>query len=164
MLLEWWGDKNLPQRQTFLQSVFLFRGATHGELVRLAQQILEKQYPPGEMLFTQGDVGRACYIVAEGLVEVIREGTDGLPEFVGRFGPGEFFGEMSLLDELPRTATAKAVRPTRLFILYKTHFDHLVSGNPRLGIRVLDNLSRLLSARLRNQSSVASGRQEVASS
>ena len=65
--------------------------------------------------------------------------------------PGDFFGEMTLLDELPRSATARAVDPSRLFILYKTHLDELASESPRIAAKLLHNLARLLSARLRRQ-------------
>ena len=65
--------------------------------------------------------------------------------------PGDFFGEMTLLDELPRSATARAAGPCRLYILYKTHMDGLASESPRIAAKLLHNLARLLSARLRRQ-------------
>jgi CRP-like cAMP-binding protein len=113
---------------------------------------MEKSYGENEVIFQEGDVGRACFIVAEGSVEILRsDPVSGREEQMGIMGPGDFFGEMVLLDELPRSATARTLSATRLHILYKSHFDVLLANHGRVALELLHNLARLLSARLRRQ-------------
>src|SRR5260370_340635 len=69
--------------------------------------------------------------------------------------PGGFFGEMALLESLPRTATATAAETSRLHLLYRTKLDALLNAEPRVGITIMSHLARLLSARLRRVSGEA---------
>ena len=144
-------DAAFRSRLEFLRKIFLFEGLPHRAVALLAGKMMEKAYLAGDILFQEGDVGRACFITAEGRVEIVKTGPSGREEVLAVMEPGDFFGEMTLLDELPRSATARAVEPARLYILYKSHIDDLLKDSPRTAARLLHNLSRLLSARLRRQ-------------
>jgi CRP-like cAMP-binding protein len=65
------------------------------------------------------------------------------------FGPGTAFGELALIDDLPRSATAQATTPTRLLILYRSHFEDLVAGDRGIALVVAKNLLRLLAGYVR---------------
>jgi CRP-like cAMP-binding protein len=65
------------------------------------------------------------------------------------FGPGTAFGELALIDDLPRSATAQATVPTRLLILYRSHFEDLVAGDRAIALVVAKNLLRLLAGYVR---------------
>ena len=145
-------DEAFRSRVEFFKKLFLFDGLPERSVALLAGKIMEKAYVAGETIFQEGDVGRACFIVAEGRVEVLKiEESSAREELLSVMEPGDFFGEMTLLDELPRSATARAAEPSRLYILYKSHLDNLSDGSPRVAARLLRNLARLLSARLRRQ-------------
>lgn len=145
-------DEVFRSRVEFLKGIFLFEGLSTRAIALIAGKTMEKSYAAGEVIFQEGDVGRACFIVTRGKVEIGKlDGGMGQEKILATMEPGDFFGEMTLLDELPRSATARAAVPTHLYILYKTHLDDLGSSFPRVATRMLHNLARLLSARLRQQ-------------
>jgi CRP/FNR family transcriptional regulator, cyclic AMP receptor protein len=145
-------DEAMRSRVEFLKKIFLFEGLSTRAVALIAGKMMEKAYAPGEPVFQEGDVGRACFIVAEGRVEIHKQDpAAGQGKPLAALEPGDFFGEMTLIDELPRSATARAASPARLYILYKTHLDDLGDVFPRVAARLLRNLARLLSARLRQQ-------------
>jgi CRP/FNR family cyclic AMP-dependent transcriptional regulator len=146
------GDPVHRQKIKFFRSIILFKDLGRWDLARLVNRTMEKTYAPGDVVFQEGHLGRAFFIVAEGSVEVLRRNpTTDLPETVAKFEPGDFFGEMVLLDELPRSATCRALETTRLHVLYKDHFDLLRAQSPRAAALILHALARLLSARLRRE-------------
>lgn len=146
------GDPVFRQKLRFLHSVVLFKDVSTRDLARLVKKIMEKTYGPGDIVFQEGDLGRAFFIIAEGRVEILRRSSNAAPpEVVAHFGPGDFLGEMVLLDELPRSATCRAVETSRLYVLYKDVFDHLRVHSPKAAAPMLHALGRLLSARLRRE-------------
>ena len=152
MLGRFLSDPTFRDKVHFLKKVYLFHGLSSRDISQVVARLMEKSYGEGEIIFQEGDVGRACFIVSEGAVEIFRaDPISGREEQMGVFGPGDFFGEMVLLDELPRSATARTVSATRLHILYKSHFDVLLANHGRVALELLHNLARLLSARLRRQ-------------
>lgn len=159
-LRAWWErfflDEAFREKLHFLKRVFLFRDLDERALIVLMNDMMEKSYSEGEAIFEQGDMGRACFIVAKGRVELLQKqaGSETSRTFA-YVEESEFFGEMVLLDELPRSATARALAPTRLYILYKSHFDALIKSAPHVASIVLRRLARLLSARLRRTQFVA---------
>ncbi|MBL8022795.1 MAG: cyclic nucleotide-binding domain-containing protein [Elusimicrobia bacterium] len=146
------GDPVHRQKIHFFRNIILFKDLGRWDLARLVNRMMEKTYAPGDVVFQEGHLGRAFFIVAEGSVEVLRrDPTSEVPEPVAKFGPGDFFGEMVLLDELPRSATCRALETTRLHVMYKDHFDILRAQSPRAAALILHALARLLSARLRRE-------------
>jgi CRP-like cAMP-binding protein len=146
------GDPAYRQKIHFFRGIILFRDLGRWDLARLVKRMMEKIYAPGDVVFQEGHLGRAFFVLAEGRVEVLRTNPKtGVPEAVAEFGPGDFFGEMVLLDELPRSATCRAVETTRLYVMYKDHFDQLRAQAPRAASLILHALARLLSARLRRE-------------
>lgn len=151
-LESFFGDPVFRKKLRFLRSVVLFKDLPSRDLARIVKQIMEKTYGPGDVVFQEGDVGRAFFIVAEGRVEVLRRNTtSGEMEPVAQFGPGDFLAEMVLLDELPRASTCRAVETAHLYVMYKDIFDHLRIHFPRAAAPILYTLGRLLSARLRRE-------------
>jgi CRP/FNR family cyclic AMP-dependent transcriptional regulator len=146
------GDPAQRQKIKFFRSIILFKDLGRWDLARLANRTMEKTYAPGDIVFQEGHLGRAFFIVVDGSVEVLRRNpASDVLEAVAKFGPGDFFGEMVLLDELPRSATCRALETTRLHVLYKDHFDLLRAQTPRAAALILHALARLLSARLRRE-------------
>lgn len=148
----WLTDPAFSRKKQFLHSLELFADLKGGEMGALVHSLHARTYRPGEVVFVEGDIGRALFIMESGKVELTRAGAGGKPVVLYTLKPGEFFGEMALLESLPRSATATAVETTRLHLLYRTKLDALLHSEPRIGVSIMSHLARLLSARLRRVS------------
>jgi len=151
--LAWAADPEQALRAPLLARSPLFAGLPRRLLARLGTRFLEKSYSPGEIVFQEGDPGRALFVVVEGTVEI----TQGTPqgEFVLRtLGPGDAFGEIALIDNFPRSASARTASLARLLILYKTDFDDLMDGNSQITNVVMRNLAHLLAVYARRTPAV----------
>lgn len=100
------------------------------QLAVLAQQAEIERWGGGEVLFRQGDAGTHCYVVLAGAVQIEVQGPDGKPVTVGQLGPGEFFGEMSLLTGEPRRATVISDPGTELVRLATSDLAPILSAYP----------------------------------
>ena len=148
-LKRWFVDPQFSRKKHFLRSLEIFAELRDSELGQLVHALHARTYRPGEVVFVEGDIGRALFILETGKVELSRKGPDGRSVPVYTLKPGEFFGEMALLESLPRSATATASETSRLHLLYRTKLDGLVQSQPRIGVVIMRHLARLLSGRLR---------------
>ena len=146
-------DPASSRKKAFLKSLDLFRGLRFAELGHLAQNMHVRTYHEGEVIFVEGDIGRALFILESGQVELTKAGPDGRPQKIYAIQPGEFFGEMALLEQLPRTATATALERSQVFLLYRSQLESILNYHPRIGVQIMTHLAQLLSARLRRASS-----------
>ncbi len=151
-LKRWFIDPQFSRKKQFLRSLDIFKGLRDRELGHLVAALHSRSYREGEVVFVDGDIGRALFILETGGVELTRRGEDGKPVVIYQLKPGDFFGEMALLESLPRTATATATERTHLHLLYKSKLDALLNGEPRIGVTIMSHLASLLSARLRRLS------------
>ena len=152
LLRRWFTDPQFSRKKQFLQSLELFHELKGREMGALVHALHARTYRSGEVIFVEGDIGRALFILESGQIELTRRGPTGAPVLLYTLKPGEFFGEMALLESLPRSATATATEPSRLHLLYRTKLDALLRAEPRIGVSIMGHLARLLSARLRRAS------------
>ena len=145
-------DPNFTACAKFLRGVPLFEDLGVRDIGYLIQSLFKKTYAQGEALFEEGDIGRALFIIETGSVELVKRGPDGKPQLLAITGAGDFFGEMALIEELPRSASAIASIDTTVYLLYRTRLFGLVKARPRVGVIILNQLVKLLSARLRSTS------------
>jgi CRP/FNR family transcriptional regulator len=143
-------DPEFNRKRKFLQRISLFQGISRREFGHLFQALVSRSYAPGEILFHEGDVGRALFILESGKVELSRMTAKGGSAHLASLNPGDYFGEMSLLDERPRTATAAASEPVIVHLLYKTELEKLIKNVPHIGAAIMTHLAMLLAARLRS--------------
>jgi len=101
------------------------------------------QVPAGELVFKEGDLGTEMYIVQEGKVEILQRLGEGEKQ-LAVLEKGDFFGEMSVLEELPRMASARAVSDARLLQINGSTFDQMLRSNPEIAVRMMRKLSRRL--------------------
>lgn len=146
----WFIDPQFSRKKEFLRSLDIFKDLRDRELGYLVQSLHSRTYRPGEIVFQEGDIGRALFVLESGGVELTVP-SGGESRVLYRVKPGEFFGEMALLESLPRTATATATEKSHLHLLYKSKLDALLSGEPRIGVTIMSHLARLLSSRLRRR-------------
>ncbi|MFT3916949.1 MAG: Crp/Fnr family transcriptional regulator [Anaeromyxobacteraceae bacterium] len=113
-----------------------------GELERLAQV---REYDDGAIIASQEEPGDALFVLVKGRVKVVLYGDSGREIILNVFkAPGDFFGEMSLLDDEPRSATLVASEPSRLLVLSRADFRAHIQRHPKTALRVLTELSRRL--------------------
>jgi len=125
--------------EDFLSRVPVFANCTPDEISAICAVAQESGFQPGQIIVTQGTPGQAFYLILEGQVEIIRDGQP-----LGTFGPGDFFGEMSLLDQAPRSATIKALEATNCLMLSSWDFKAVLESHPSIAIKLLEVLSRRL--------------------
>jgi len=126
-----------------------FEGLTRPALALIAQVTTEESHATGTKLFQYGDPGDKLFVILEGKVRISREVAGMGEEALAVLGPGEVFGEMSLLDESPRSADARVHERCRALVITKESFDDLLFVHKDLAYEVLWNCVRLLSLRLR---------------
>ncbi len=99
------------------------------------------EFGAGRFIFHEGDLGTEMFIIHEGQVEILQESAAG-PRQIALLDRGDFFGEMSILEELPRNASARAVSDVKIIMIDGATFDSMLRGNPEIGIRIMRKLSR----------------------
>lgn len=101
---------------------------------------LGKEYKDGEVIVRQGEVGKCMFVIQEGEVEAVAE-ADGKELRLRTMGPNEFFGEMALFEKEIRTATIRAIRPTRVLTVDKKNFLGGIHEDPSLAFRIVQTMS-----------------------
>jgi CRP/FNR family transcriptional regulator, cyclic AMP receptor protein len=124
-----------------LRQVPLFSGLDRKELAELAKLVKEKRYDPGASIVQTGAGGHGLYIIKEGRVSVVRDG-----QRVASFGPGQFFGEISVLDGGPRTADVKADTETVCLTLISWEIKPLLMDNASITYKMLLEMVKRLRA------------------
>jgi CRP-like cAMP-binding protein len=142
-------NEALSEREAQLAKVPFFDGLTPEALSMIASVMAEENHAPGTKIFGYGEPGDKLYIVVEGKVRIFREVGGMGEEALAVLGTGEVFGEMSLLDESPRSAGALAHERCRLLVITKDAFDDLLFLHKDLAYEVLWSCVKMLSARLR---------------
>ncbi|MCE5252109.1 cyclic nucleotide-binding domain-containing protein, partial [bacterium] len=116
---------------------------------KLYSIIYVRNYEKEEIVFRQGDPGVGLYIVKEGTADVFSEYANLTCRKIASLFKGDFFGETSLLNESPRSATVVSSDKTVLWGLFKPDLMNLIDSEPKLGVRLILRLSQVVSERLR---------------
>jgi HEAT repeat protein len=137
-------DAVLMEHLLMLQSVPLFATMTLEQLEAIHHCLTEQHYTLGELIFAQGDVGDEMYIVVEGEVEILIQADTAEPILLAKVGPGSYFGEMSVLDNEPRSAAARVSADARLLVLKGEQLKELVYVMPEIAFTIFKVLSERL--------------------
>ena len=138
-----------PVTADHLREIGLFGALSDEVLEHLARTLGTLRVQPGDVLFREGDPGREMFVVLDGEVEVMKKSRRGREMRVALLGPSDCFGEMSLIDVQPRSATVRAVAPTRLLRVSSEDFDALYRHDLKSYTLIILNVARDLSRRLR---------------
>ena len=128
----------------FLASVPLFSGLSQDEIQRFAELTREKAYPKGSVILFEDDPGDSLYVVRDGRVKVVLVGEDGREVILGMLSVGEHFGELSLIDDQPRSAHVIAMEDSTVLVLRREDFRRRVEASPSVAWALLTELSRRL--------------------
>jgi CRP/FNR family transcriptional regulator, cyclic AMP receptor protein len=124
------------QRLAALAAVPLFSACTKRELQKLARAGDELNVEAGRKLVDQGATGREAFFILDGQATVRRGNRK-----IATFGPGDYFGELALLDHQPRTASVTADTPMKVYVLDSRHFEGVLDEIPGLARRLLGQLA-----------------------
>jgi sigma-B regulation protein RsbU (phosphoserine phosphatase) len=132
-------------KEKLLASTPLFKSLPDEEISQLIQTLRVLEIPPREVLFNEGEIGDRFYIIIQGQIEVIK--ALGTPEerFIGVRGPGDFVGELSLINRAGlRTASVRTLGPTHLWEMSHKEFDELLHRQPLMAFELISVLSERL--------------------
>lgn len=150
----------LVEEVDLLRKIPLFSSIDPAKLKLLAFASDRKVYKPGQSLFKQGDAGDAAYVTVSGTAEVVIESEED-EVVVAKIGQNEFIGEISILCDVPRTATIRAESELHTLQIKKELFLGLVEQVPELGIEVMRELASRLS---KTTAELGEARQQLAAS
>lgn len=142
-------DAQKPLTVSELREIGLFGALSDDVLARLASALTVITPDAGEVLFREGDEANAMYLVISGELEVLKRSRSGIDTRVAVLGPSDWFGEMSIVDVQPRSATVRMLAPGRLVRITSADFDALYRTDLRSYSIVVLNMARELSRRLR---------------
>ena len=127
------------RRTELLAGCPLFKGIDQAGLARLANLATAVDFPAGHVIARQGEIGTGFFVIVDGMVRVVRDGA-----VVARLGAGEFFGELSVLDRMPRSATVTAETPTSCLALASWDFEKVLLEEPALTLSILRGVATRL--------------------
>jgi len=119
-----------------LKSVALFEGISGSQLQRIANGVKERRFDAGASIVSAGEAGHGFYLIVQGRAEVKRGDRT-----IRALGPGDYFGELALVRESPRTATVVAKDPTTCLVLTRWDFKGILDTNPAIAIRLLETVA-----------------------
>ncbi|MBN1696774.1 MAG: cyclic nucleotide-binding domain-containing protein [Spirochaetales bacterium] len=133
-----------------LKNNSIFGGLTDDEIKSIVAICTEQKFESGSVIFEENSEGSGMYILVKGQVDIqMSMGADDELATVHVIHEGEIFGELTLVDRATRSATAKAAGPALAFVLDADRFDGLCGENNRIGLIVMRNIARIVTARLR---------------
>ncbi|UCF81359.1 MAG: cyclic nucleotide-binding domain-containing protein [Acidobacteriota bacterium] len=126
----------------------IFNALSEGELAALSSIATPVHFKRGESIFQESEVGDSFYQVVEGKVSITKRDSTGVEREVASLGGNEILGEMALLSEAPRSASAKCVEDTQLLRILKTDFDDLLEAGNVHAHRVVRHMAKVLCGRV----------------
>lgn len=132
-----------------LKGIRLFSAIDADTLATWRRELVVEMFAAGEVVVREGETKGEMYVVLEGEMEVLKKSKSGFDARVALLGPGDWFGEMSILDVQPRSATVRTVAPSRLLKLSAADFDLLYRMDLRAYALLVMNIAREMSRRLR---------------
>jgi len=129
-----------------LRNVPYFSSLDTADLTELSRSMIRRKYALSQVIFHMDDPGGLLYIILEGKVKVYRTNAEGNEAVLAILGIGEFFGELSLIDNEPRSATAEAIEDAQVYTLHRDDFLRFLKNNPAFSIQI----SSVLAQRIRS--------------
>ncbi|NWF70842.1 MAG: cyclic nucleotide-binding domain-containing protein [Chloroflexi bacterium] len=127
-----------------LSTIPLFHGLDARQIRKIAARFSELDYKEGDVIVAQGKIGIGLFIIESGRVEVLKERVDGTKIMLEMLGANQFFGELSLLDEEPRTASVIAVEETKCLAITRLDFLDVLREDVDIPILMMKELARRL--------------------
>ena len=140
---------SIAARVDALARIHMFQGLTRRSLERIAAIAAEESHALGTILFRAGDPGDKLYLILEGKIRISRDVPGLGEEALAVIGEGDYFGEMALVDDAPRSADARVHERCKVLVIDKDEMQHLLFLHKEIAYEILWNVVRTLAARLR---------------
>jgi len=124
-----------------LKKTPIFANTSESSLKTMLKSAVEKSVPAGSKLVEKGEKGAGFYLILDGQAEVVSDG-----EKLAEFGPGDFFGELAVIDGAPRTADVVALSETQCIVVSQWAMRSIISSHPEIALSMLEELARRLRA------------------
>ena len=141
---------------SFLSTVGVFSLLGPEEITRVAEHLAAVELDGGQVLFHEGDQGNEMYILADGAAAVSISLPDGGTHEIARFSPGDFFGEMSIFDNAPRSASCRPWRRARCTASRRSAFTDVIAQHPEIALKLMYRMLNITTQRLRGTSEFVS--------
>lgn len=135
-----------------LSGIPLFANFSEKELRYISTHLHVFELLQGDTIFEEGEIGNCICFVVEGVLDVIKKSQSGINVVIAALAKGSSIGEMAVIDEFPRSASVKARTKAILVTFSREHFELILENEPKIGIKLLKGISRLLSLHLRKTS------------
>ncbi len=134
----------------FLKGVEIFSSLCEGEIRQIVNNARSVDFDAGNLLFREGDEGKELYIVENGSIAITIRLPDGNEKEIAEIKTGDFFGEMSIFEEAPRSATCYAKTDTRLLMINQDEFFQMIDASPDIAVKIMYKMLTITTRRLRN--------------
>ena len=132
------------ENKAFLKRVPLFSGLTDSQIERLAAGSVRRNFPKGRTIVAEGEPSQSLYVLLSGRAKVQRSDTEGKEVILAVLGPGECFGEMSLIDDAPRSASVITLESSDFMSINKDSFKSMLFQSPEICMRIMKGLVKRL--------------------
>lgn len=122
--------------------VSLFEGLSEDELGKLAQHSITRSYPKNAILINEGDRSDSLYVIEQGKVKVFVSDEEGREMILNILSPGDYFGELALIDDAPRSASVMTLQPTKLVMISRTDFQLCLRDSPEMAYNLIRNMAK----------------------
>jgi CRP/FNR family transcriptional regulator, cyclic AMP receptor protein len=139
----------IPERVAMLEKSAWGNGLSQDELERFAHYLYVAKAAKDEPIFNEGAIEPYMCFIADGLVRIAKGDSKKTIKTICEIGAGRTFGEMSIIDGLPRSASAVAAEETTALVLTKEKFESILTDNPKLGVVLYSKFAQMMSHRLR---------------
>jgi CRP/FNR family transcriptional regulator, cyclic AMP receptor protein len=137
-------SRDLEESMEFLRNVPIFGEIEESELVKIVRVGVRKKYKKGSIILLEEETGAALFVIVSGKVKIVRTDDDGREVILSILGENDFFGEMSILDGLSRSASVVAITKAELFMIHRRDFLKLLQDFPAVAISLLRELTMRL--------------------
>ncbi len=127
-----------------VKAVPIFSDLDDEEIKKVAEIGINQKFSKNGIVFLEDEEGAALFIIISGKVKIVRTDDDGGEVILSILGKGDFFGEMAILDGLPRSATVVSIDNSELFMIHRRDFLHLIERSPHVAVSLLRELTRRL--------------------
>jgi CRP/FNR family cyclic AMP-dependent transcriptional regulator len=148
----WQGSRSRKRRSmlNFLRSVPLFSSLSKRELLTLNSIAHLRTYQEDEFVFRKGQPGAAMFIIKSGEINIVDHDPDSGENVIATLDENSFFGELALLDDSPRSASAKARVNSEVYAFFRTDLERLLTSSPQIGLQVYRALAMIIGNRLKS--------------